>query len=580
MAESNGEKLTKGSRWLNEKMEKYIVTYCSHIASSRSITSICLCGSPTLGTFGEKAPIEVLLIIDGFQPRIMNYIKFFHDTAIIVYVVDRWVFERDVERGFLGEAFAVQLVLPYKPLVNAEYLKDEELKLKKRLIIEILENLVLDFPELCYDIHIKPEYFMYEAIYSRARFFLPMRNTLTNFLQENIEGENVRTVMDGFLQALENAEKERVVTRTNGYIKISKDFADVVKRRKIRFANLLKSAQKTLFMSLFGTFPKIFSALSQNKDLLRRLRNFNWETVKGSHHIEGSKRYLFVPTANGLAPLVSKTSVEEFAREILSAGTDADVTVEELGGVLNDVYLVRANANGQERKAVVKTFKDWSSFKWLPINIWAFGTKTFALLGQTRLGRECATNQFLYKKGFSVPKLLAVNHDERLVFMEYIEGESLEKIIKKIVNAKNKGKVDKEYLKILQKIGETFARIHALNVTLGDTKPENFLVGKNGKIYLLDFEQSSRGGDKAWDIAEFLYYAGHYVPPLGGSHAAERIAKAFIKGYLSAGGDLKAVKDAGRAKYTKVFSVFVFPHIIIAISNICKMADELGLANG
>ncbi|MEM3580271.1 MAG: lipopolysaccharide kinase InaA family protein [Candidatus Bathyarchaeia archaeon] len=563
-----------------ENIEKHITTFCRRVANSCPITSICLCGGASLETLKKRVALEVLLIINGFQPKLMNYVKFFHNKSIIVYAVDKWVFEKDVERGFLGEALAVQLVFPYTPLLNGEYLKAEELKLKKRLILEALENLVIDFPELCYEIYIKPEYFMYEAIHSRAKIFPPIRYMLANFQRENNEKENLQTAMEGFLQALEIVEKENAVTHTNGYVKISKDFADAVKNRKIRFTNLLKTAQKTLFMSLLGTFPKIFTALMQNKDLLQRLKNFNLETLKGSYHIEDSKRYLFVPTVNGLTPLAAGISIEESAKRILSVNKDASVTIEEIGGVFNEIYLVKVHADGQEHKVAVKTFKDWSNLKWLPINIWAFGTRTFALLGQSRLERECTTNQFLYKKGFSVPKLLAIDHKKRLVFMEYIKGESLEKIIREAVNAKNEREIREEYLKILQKVGETFARIHALNVTLGDTKPENILVSKEGEIHLLDLEQASKGGDKAWDIAEFLYYAGHYMPLFAGSYLAERMAEAFIKGYLKAGGDVKAVKDAGKAKYTKVFSVFVFPHIIFAISNICKRADELRLIDG
>ncbi|MEM1540718.1 MAG: lipopolysaccharide kinase InaA family protein [Candidatus Bathyarchaeia archaeon] len=572
--------MNQNSKRLAENLEKHIISFCRRIANSRQVIGICLCGGSLLGTIKERAPLEVLLIIDGFKPGLMNYVKFFHDKAVFVYAVDKWLFERDVERGFLGEALAIQLVFPYMPLLNAEYLRAEELKLKRRLILEALENLVLDFPELCYEIHIKPEYFMYEAIHSRARLFPPIRYIVANFLREDVEKENLQTAMDGFLQALEFLEKENVIMRTRGYIRISREFADTVKNRKIRYTSLLKTAQKTLFLSLLGTFPRVFTALLQNKDLLQKLRNFDWETFKGSYHIEDSKRYLFIPTANGLTPLAAETSIEEFAKNILSASKDAEATIEELGGVFNEVYLVRVRADGQERRVVVKTFKDWSSLKWLPLNIWTFGTRTFALLGQTRLERECTTNQFLYRKGFPVPKLLAINHDKRLVFMEHVEGESLEKIIREIANAKNEKEISEEYLKILQKVGETFARVHALNLTLGDTKPENILMGKNGEIYLLDFEQASRGGDKAWDIAEFLYYAGHYMPPLVGSYPAELIAKAFIKGYLKTGGDIKVIKDAGKTKYTKVFSVFVFPHIIFAISNICKKADELGLMNG
>ncbi|MBS7636566.1 hypothetical protein KEJ37_04430 [Candidatus Bathyarchaeota archaeon] len=572
--------MTQSGRGPVENIEKHIVTFCRRVANSRPITSICLCGGSSFGSLKEKAPLEVLLIIDGFQPKLMNYVKFFHGKAIIVYAVDKWVFEKDVERGFLGEALAVQLVFPYKPLLNSEYLRAGELKLKRRLILEALENLVLDFPELCYEIHIKPEYFMHKVIHSRARLFPPIHYMLIKFLGESARKENLQTAMEGFLQALEIVEKENVITRKNGYIKISKDFADNVKSRKIRFTNLLKNAQRTLFMSLLGTSPKIFTALMQNKDLLQRLKNFKWKILKSPYHVEDSKRYLFVPTVNGLTPLATGITIEDSAKRILSVKKYASITIKEIGGVFNEVYLVSAYANGQERRVVVKTFKDWSSFKWIPINIWTFGTRTFALFGQTRLERECATNQFLYKKGFPVPKLLAIDHDKRLVFMEYIEGRSLEKIIRENVNAKNEREINEEYLKILQKVGELFARIHALNVTLGDTKPENILVGKKGEVYLLDLEQASRGGDKAWDIAEFLYYAGHYMPLLAGSYLAELIAKAFIKGYLSAGGDIKAVKDAGKAKYTKVFSVFVLPPIILAISNICKKADKLGLMDG
>jgi tRNA A-37 threonylcarbamoyl transferase component Bud32 len=157
--------------------------------------------------------------------------------------------------------------------------------------------------------------------------------------------------------------------------------------------------------------------------------------------------------------------------------------------------------------------------------------------------------------------------------MEHIEGENLEKIIRKIVNSKTKTGTEKE-LSIISRVAEKFAKAHALNVSLGDTKAENIMIGKNGEIYLLDFEQASRNGDKTWDIAEFLYYAGHYIPPWVGTRPAEILTKTFIEGYLKAGGDAKVVKKVGNPKYTKVFSIFTFPHIILAISNICKSIDK------
>jgi hypothetical protein len=52
------------------------------------------------------------------------------------------------------------------------------------------------------------------------------------------------------------------------------------------------------------------------------------------------------------------------------------------------------------------------------------------------------------------------------------------------------------------------------------------------------------------------------------------MAKAFFEGYLEAGGDVRTVKNAGNTKYTKVFSVFTFPHVMRVLSNACKNVDE------
>ncbi|MEM0356767.1 MAG: lipopolysaccharide kinase InaA family protein [Candidatus Bathyarchaeia archaeon] len=563
----------------SEELERQICDFCRQVANSSPITSICVCGGSAQFLSDEsRALLEVLLVVDGFKPRLMNYVKFFNARPAIVYTVDKWIFEKDVSFGFLGEAFAVHLIFPYIPLVNAEYLRAEEVKLKKRLILELLENLVLAFPELSREIRIKPEYFMYEAMLGRARLFPPIYYTLSRLFQKELRKQNVNQVMDGYLSALRELEKEGIVERVNGFYKVSQNFVENFRSRKALFINLLRSAQKALFMSFLGTFPRVLGVLSESVDLIMKFQFFEggrnyWKTELD---IEDPKAYLFVPTANGLAPLAAKMGIEDFARRTLKVERDTPVAVEALGGVLNDVYLVKVSLDGGERRVVVKSFKDWSGFKWFPLTLWTVGTRTFTLLGRSRLERECFINHFLYSKGFAVPRLLGINHGEKLVFMEYVEGETLEKIIKRILSREGADEI-KEELKLIRRVGEVFAKVHALDVVLGDTKPENILAGRDGKIYLMDFEQASRKGDKAWDIAEFLYFIGHYASPFAGTKLVETVVKAFIEGYLGAGGSLEAVRAAGKPRYTKVFSVFVFPHVILAISNICRKA---GCENG
>lgn len=160
--------------------------------------------------------------------------------------------------------------------------------------------------------------------------------------------------------------------------------------------------------------------------------------------------------------------------------------LKKLVAFLNDVYLVKASVDGVEKKVVVKSFRDWSSFKWFPLTLWTFGTRTFAVLGLSRLERECAISQLLHSKGFAVPKILHVSHSERLIFMEYIEGENLSKVAKRILASKKAGNVEKD-LEVIRRIGENFAKIHALGIALGGTKPENIMVGKNGEILHFGF---------------------------------------------------------------------------------------------
>jgi Kae1-associated kinase Bud32 len=249
-----------------------------------------------------------------------------------------------------------------------------------------------------------------------------------------------------------------------------------------------------------------------------------------------------------------------------------NIEVEPVGGMLNDVYLINANGNGGETKVIAKRFKDWSGFKWFPLTLWSFGARSFAVSGQARLAKECAISEFLLREGFNVPKILHVSNAERIVFMEYIDGENLSEAIKRLATSTDPATIENVIFKV-GKVGEIFAKVHSHNVTLGDTKPDNVLIKQDGTIFLIDFEQATQDGDKAWDIAVFLYYSGYYIQPFYGNAKAESVAKAFINGYLKGGGNLSNVRKAGAPKYTRVFSIFTPPPTMRAISDVCKKTE-------
>ncbi|MEM2999494.1 MAG: lipopolysaccharide kinase InaA family protein [Candidatus Bathyarchaeia archaeon] len=553
----------------NEELQQ-ILCFCRHIAGVAPIIALSLLGEQPLEKLSAKATFELVLVIRDFQPRLMSYVKNIGGRTIIIFAVDQWVFERDVERGFLGEALASALIFPYTTLCGKKYLYKQEIMLKKRLILELLENLVQTFPELSHNFQIKPEYFMYEVMLNRIHIFPPLSYSHSKFMSETASKRELELVFHGYMEALKQLEKEEKILFSNGYVLLHKKFVAESKNPKIRLANLSKNAPRALFTSVFNALPQLLNIFSQNADALLNFQKFSINREADvPHRLVDPQKYIFVPTAQGLVSLADRIDINTFVQKMLLNGEKADVTFNRVGGVLNDVYLITASAQDVEKKVIVKRFKDWSGFKWFPLALWSFGARSFAVLGRTRLEKECAISERLRCESFNVPKILYVNHKERLVFMEYVEGEDLSNAIKRIATSE---RTEKDLAKITM-VGEIFARVHALDVALGDTKPENIICTPDDKIYLLDFEQASYSGDKSWDIAEFLYYSGHYLPPLYGNGKAEAIATAFISGYLKEGGDVQVIRKAGASKYTRVFSVFTLPSILLAMSKACRKAE-------
>jgi len=546
-----------------------MLNFSRRVTGSSQIAAACLCTNYSSLSTSRKVA-QLLLVLKDFQPRMMNYVGALGTSPFVTMAVDKWVFERDVDKGFLGEALAGGLVFPYESIVNGEYLRLQEIILKKRLILELLQSLVLDFPELSHEFYIRPQYFMYETWLTRARLFPPMLDSLPNLVREN---RNLQQPLAGFLNALKELEENGTIRFSGDFVRIPKEFINKTRIRGVRFTSLLKTGHRALFASLLGMLPQVMNIVSQDRPQFFNFSRMLSEGIKAGKPFDDPENLVYVKTASGLVPLANRINIGAFARKVLRASADAQIKITSIGGILNDVYLVTIGADGNEKKVVVKRFRDWSNFKWFPLTLWSIGTKTFAVLGSSRLERECAINRLLRSQGVAVPDVLYVSPNERLIFMEYVMGEDLSNAVKRIAGSKNDGERKRD-IALIPNVGSLFAKVHALDVSLGDTKPENILVDRKDELYLTDLEQAGRKGDKSWDIAEFLYYSGHYVSAFADPHGVELMAESFIRGYLRAGGNVKTVKNAANTKYTKVFSLFAYPRVMVALSKICRRAER------
>jgi Kae1-associated kinase Bud32 len=558
----------------NSELNAQILDFCRHIAGSSNITAIADVDNYSVKPINERAIINIMLVIQPFAPRVMSYIKAINEKTIFVFAVDQWVFERDIEIGLLGEAIAGKLIFPHSTLFGEDYLHKKEALLKKRLILELLENLASSFPELAHRIQIEPQYFLYEVLLNRIRLSPLLAYVVSNLMNGVLLNE--AAFLKSYNEALQQLEAEGKIYFLNDYVKISKKTLKRCQDPKIRFVNLSKNAPRRLFSSIFGTFPQLINVFSQNTEAFLRTQKINWRKQLDQPYLfVDPQKYVYFQTSTGLVSLSDKIDIKGFAQKML-LNPGEKVEVEPLGGMLNDVYLIVVRGNGTVTKVLAKRFKDWSGFKWFPLTVWSLGKRPFAITAQARLAKECAISEFLYNEGFNVPRILHVSNAERLVFMEYIEGENLSQAIKRIDMATMNQTFEKE-LTNLNKAGELLAKVHSHGIVLGDSKPENMLVKKDGTIFMIDFEQAVQDvdGDKAWDVAVFLYYAGHFLQPLHGNAKAESIAKAFINGYLKAGGDIEVINKAALPKYARVFSIFTMWNIISTIANVLRKTESL-----
>jgi len=480
--------------------------------------------------------------------------------------VDQRTFEKDVASDWLGGLLVENLLLPYDPLANRNYLWEQDVAAKKRTIMEILGNLVLEYPEMSHELLIQPEYFMFETMARKASLFPLIAHRFLTVLRGESRAKNTELVMNGFTAALNAIAEEGYLSLCGGHVRIAKEYIDRIQRRRLRVVNLLKTVRNSILRPTFEIFPNMMRSFMEDYRLrTKHLIDSEVPAETQLAELEDPKKYVFVPTSLGLAALSDKVTIEDFVKKIIPRSQEWKVDVRKLSGVLNAVYTLRVQKETEEETIVAKVFKDWYGWKWFPLALWALGTRGFAVLGKSRLEREYAMNRFLTSQGVNVPRLIYVSPRERLIFQEYVDGENMTEVVKRICSSRE-GR--EGLMTVVRQVGREIAKVHELGAALGDCKPENIILAKDGRIYFVDLEQSQRGGDQTWDIAEFMYYSGHYAffSPI---ETAQAITREFVTGYLEGGGEAGNIGKARSPQYIKVFSFFTPPHILFAIATTC-----------
>ncbi|MFQ6075766.1 MAG: phosphotransferase, partial [Candidatus Bathyarchaeia archaeon] len=478
-----------------------IVELCEEIAGGHNIAAACLYGSRVCGYARDDSDYDVLLVLEDYPEGVRYHYRKMDGAHAALLVVDKGLLEMDARKGGLGEFVAGRLIAPYTPISNRDYLWTVELEAKRRIAEEEIEDLVVEYGELARGLIVRPEYLALVRMRKRARVYTPLRYSYNNMLRGDLREKNMGRILDGYRQALEDLAESGIVRLEDGGSSIGEKYIDRVLSRRVleKVVNILELSRRALYSYITHGKAGYVNLDVVSRELSSKLRR-ELKIAQTEPELEDPRGYLFLKTDRGLVSLSERVSIMEAVRRLRGGGK---IAMSPLAGVLNEVFLIRTNGE----RLVAKRFTDWYSFKWFYLNLVALGTRAFELSGRARLANEYGTNRLLAENGIPVPEIVFISPADRLLIQRYVEGKNVLDLVREAFSA---DKLSDEQTEAASDVGRTVARIHALKVGIGDCKPENFIRGVDGKVYTLDLEQGAKMGDTAWDVAEFLYYAGHY----------------------------------------------------------------------
>lgn len=484
---------------------------------SNSLVGACVYGSQVSGYSSEKSDLDALLAVRNFKPIIKYHYLRDYSPTIAALVTDAKFLREDAQSGSLGEFVAGRFLTPFFIVQGDEFIEKVESDFKKRVVLELSKNLVLEHKHAAASLRLKPDYFLYEKLRRRAAIYPPARYSYTKILSPLLRETNERIMLKGFQEVCEELCEEKVFQRQGDMFQLTEEFVTGT----IKEGNVLTKPIGQIERAIRMYVTHGFAGRMNLRLIMEEAYSKARRSISTTHEeLPESSRHLFMTTAQGLQAIGDQWDVSEFAKNVYSVD-QSQIRLTKIGGMLNATFLLELLVGQSAERVFVKKFLNWSDLKWIAARLWTATIKNFSVLASNRMSNEIFFVNRLAELGFRTPQIRHVNWQKKILFQDYVEGSNLLEIWK----MKSSGKRAEE---AARRVGGELGRMHHNDICMGDCKPENFIVSDNGEIFVTDLEQAQIRGDRAWDLAEILLFMGHYV----GGQLIKAYARSLLEGYL------------------------------------------------
>ncbi len=530
-------------RKLSSAEKKNLLMIAADASVGNEIVGLAAYGSRIAGYASKESDYDIIIVLDSYTPRV-KYRYITGDVNVSALIIDKKTVIRDAETAYLGEFVAGRLLNIYLPLINEEFFREVEYKIKRRVIVEALTDIGSSLGEFAQEIIIPVQYFLFDKLKKRATIYPPALYSFSKTYGEDLGKLNTEVSCRGFLLALRDLQKEGLISLNEQEVRI-RDCSS--KRWIAKISEMAKYTRRGLTQYAVHGYAGRVGVSIVSRELRSKISRARkgYELPESLRHPKNLWRLeeglLIVDDGDWLDKLKEHLKIEQKAN-----------SKKEVREEIYAVSKIYSFSDGEHTiKFVVKKFADIRSIKWVVLNIWALLSKRFDMSPISRLYREYYALKQLREIGLNTPKVLAVALDQRILATEYIEGQDFGQILSKILSGQT------DMLHVVSLYGEELSKAHRSGYTLGDTKPSN-VVYSNEKIYIVDLEQAAQNDERGWDISEFIYFSSKLT--LDGK-AARRMVKEFLSGYLKYG-KKDWVRDALKLKYLAPFQPILAPNVV------------------
>ncbi|MDW8042390.1 MAG: lipopolysaccharide kinase InaA family protein [Nitrososphaerota archaeon] len=475
---------------------------------------------------GEGISRETLEVVKARN----SVVRTFRSDGERRVVVDLATFSSDVKRSAYGEVLASRLLTPFRSDGDQDALRALLKTYVRRAVDDSTVDLRKDYGRLAERVLIDPSHFVLKKVRGLVALYPP----LWRLFWWSSRGSPYASLLNGVIENIKPVLEELVTARAlsvdpnSGLYRLILPPEEKEELRDSKGFALKKRIEWLLLHGKLGIgLPRL---------VFEEALEGGWETLSPPDPEEA----LLIPTESGPQPLSFEGDILDIVRKLYGS-EPSSVRISRSGRLFNSTYLVEISLDVEVKRLFLKRYLAWSDVKWIAAKLWSFPLRNFHLSPAARLSNELFFITYLRERGLRTPNVYGVSWRKRVLLEGVIQGSSLRELWTSfdtdVTNLED----------VTVRCGESIARTHALGVTLGDCKPDNVMVDRKGVVWLVDLEQASLGGDRAWDIAEFVLFMARYLD----LKRSKEFARYFGEGYLRFGDD-KDMELALDPKYVLV----------------------------